>query len=80
MSENFGTVDLQHLVFPATMLIDYIRVYQPEDSINIGCDPPDLPTKAYIEKFPRAYSDANLTTWVDDFKQPWPKTSLQDGC
>ncbi len=25
MSTNFGTVDLEHLQFPAVMLIDYIR-------------------------------------------------------
>lgn len=80
MSENFGTVDLDHLVFPATMLVDYIRVYQHEDAINIGCDPEDFPTKAYIEKFPEAYANANLTTWVNDYHKPWPKNKLEDGC
>ncbi len=28
MSTNFGEVDLDHLTFPAVMLVDYIRVYQ----------------------------------------------------
>lgn len=28
MSTNFGDVDLDHLTFPAVMLIDYVRVYQ----------------------------------------------------
>ncbi len=28
MSTNFGDVDLDHLTFPAIMLIDWIRVYQ----------------------------------------------------
>ncbi len=51
MSTNFGPVDLAHLGFPVHMSIDYIRVYQPEDAINIGCDPPEYPTKAYIETF-----------------------------
>lgn len=46
MSENFGYVDLTHLVFPAIMTIDYVRVYQRSDSINIGCDPEDFPTAA----------------------------------
>ena len=30
MSENFGFVDLENLVFPAKMRVDYVRVYQPE--------------------------------------------------
>jgi beta-glucanase (GH16 family) len=50
MSKNFGTVDLEHLTFPTTMRIDYVRVYQPSDSINIGCDPTDFPTGAYINQ------------------------------
>lgn len=32
------------------MRIDWIRVYQDPNAINIGCDPPDFPTKAYIDK------------------------------
>jgi hypothetical protein len=36
-------------VFPATMEVDWIRVYQHKNSINIGCDPKDFPTRAYIE-------------------------------
>jgi beta-glucanase (GH16 family) len=38
MSLNFGAVDFEHLTFPAVMRVDYIRVYQPKDAINIGCD------------------------------------------
>lgn len=48
MSTNFGTVDLEHLTFPTTMRIDYIRVYQDPNHINYGCDPDDFPTEAYI--------------------------------
>ena len=50
MSTNFGTVDLQHLAFPTNLRIDYIRVYQPSGQKNIGCDPPDFPTAAYINQ------------------------------
>jgi beta-glucan synthesis-associated protein KRE6 len=50
MSQNFGVVDLDHLAFPATMRVDYVRVYQPKDKVNVGCDPKDFPTAAYIEK------------------------------
>lgn len=58
MSSNFGFVDLEHLPFPVTMSVDWIRVYQRTDSINYTCDPPDFPTQAYIN----AYMDA-YTSW-----------------
>ncbi|KAF8911821.1 beta-glucan synthesis-associated protein [Mucidula mucida] len=80
MSTNFGDVDLQHLTFPAIMLVDYIRVYQDPKHINIGCDPDDFPTQSYIKAFPEAYANPNLTTWVDDYKKPFPKNRLVDGC
>ncbi|XP_006461090.1 hypothetical protein AGABI2DRAFT_204568 [Agaricus bisporus var. bisporus H97] len=80
MSKNFGPVDLENLPFPAHMRVDYVRVYQPEDAINIGCDPKEFPTADYINKYIEAYTKPNLTTWVDDFKQPWPRNSLLGQC
>ncbi|KAF8140892.1 glycoside hydrolase family 16 protein [Mycena galopus ATCC 62051] len=80
MSTAFGYVDLEHLTFPATMRIDWVRVYQHPDSINIGCDPPDFPTQAYINAYSEAYTNPLLTTWVDDYKQTIPKNSLIDEC
>lgn len=80
MSENFGYVDFDHLTFPAIMSIDYIRVYQPTDSLNIGCDPDDFPTRAYIEEYIEAYTNPNITTWVDGYKQPFPKNSFLKQC
>ncbi|KAI0698410.1 glycoside hydrolase family 16 protein [Cerioporus squamosus] len=80
MSTNFGFVDIEHLVFPTTMKVDWIRVYQDPDAINIGCDPDDFPTKAYIEEYYEAYTNPNLTTWRDDFKQPFPKSSFLGEC
>ncbi len=50
ISQNFGYVDLDHLTFPTTMKIDWIRVYQDPENINIGCDPSNFPTAAYINK------------------------------
>ncbi|RDB16789.1 Beta-glucan synthesis-associated protein KRE6 [Hypsizygus marmoreus] len=80
VSKNFGDVDFEHLTFPTHMLIDYIRVYQPRDAINVGCNPDAFPTETYISTYLEAYTNANLTTWRDDFKQAWPKNSLIDGC
>ena len=50
MSKSFAAVDLAQLTFPTRLRIDYIRVYQPENAINIGCDPKGYPTEAYINK------------------------------
>ncbi|KIY45768.1 glycoside hydrolase family 16 protein [Fistulina hepatica ATCC 64428] len=80
MSTNFGYVDLDHLTFPTTMRIDYIRVYQRSDRLNIGCDPDDFPTAAYIAKYSEAYSNSNLTTWVGDYGQVNPGNSFLDQC
>ncbi|KAF8807739.1 glycoside hydrolase family 16 protein [Phlegmacium glaucopus] len=80
ISTNFGFVDLEHLTFPTTMRVDYIRVYQPIGSINIGCDPADFPTQAYINQYLDAYTNPNLTTWVNDFKQPFPKNKFLGQC
>ncbi|GJE87669.1 glycoside hydrolase family 16 protein [Phanerochaete sordida] len=80
MSRNFGEVDLDHLTFPTTMKIDYIRVYQDPDHINYGCDPDDFPTQAYINTYIEAYTNPNLTTWRNDFGQPFPKNSFLGQC
>ncbi|EPQ53587.1 glycoside hydrolase family 16 protein [Gloeophyllum trabeum ATCC 11539] len=81
MSTDFTpVVDVDHIPFPVHMTIDWIRVYQPKDSINIGCDPQDFPTQAYINQYMEAYTNPNLTTWTGDFGQPNPKNSLIDQC
>ncbi|KAJ7152187.1 glycoside hydrolase family 16 protein [Mycena crocata] len=80
MSRNFGAVDLDHLVFPTTLSVDYIRVYQYPDSINIGCDPPDFPTQEYINTYIEAYTNPLLTTWIDDYNQTMPKNSFMGAC
>ncbi|KAJ7768363.1 glycoside hydrolase family 16 protein [Mycena metata] len=80
MSGNFGNVDIPHLTFPTTLSLEYVRVYQYADSINIGCDPPDFPTQAYINTYIEAYTNPLLTTWVDDYNQTVPKNSWLGEC
>ncbi|KAG9122163.1 hypothetical protein FRC07_001588 [Ceratobasidium sp. 392] len=80
ISPNFGAIDWDNLVFPTFMLVDWIRVYQPKDAHNIGCDPPDFPTADYINTFIEAYTNPNMTTWVDDYGQVIPKNRLVDNC
>ena len=50
MSTGFGAVNLTFLPFPCVLRIDYIRVYQDPNAINVGCDPADFPTAAYIKE------------------------------
>ncbi|KIY46300.1 glycoside hydrolase family 16 protein [Fistulina hepatica ATCC 64428] len=79
-SSSFTWINYDELVFPTTMSVDYVRVYQKSDSINYGCDPADFPTAAYISTYAEAYADYNLTTWVDDYGQTIPKNNLTDDC
>ncbi|KAK4701471.1 beta-glucan synthesis-associated protein KRE6, partial [Phenoliferia sp. Uapishka_3] len=48
MSTSFTTVLYDELTYPGKMRIDYIRIYQEEDQINVGCSPEEYPTADYI--------------------------------
>ncbi|KAG8827745.1 beta-glucan synthesis-associated protein [Serendipita sp. 401] len=80
LSENFGEVDFENLVFPTKMYVDWVRVYQHPDRINVGCDPDGFPTSNYINHHMEAYTNPNLTTWVDDYGQQMPRNRLIDDC
>jgi hypothetical protein len=47
-AESFGRVDLAQLQFPSQYKLDYVRVYQKKDALNVGCSPPDFPTAQYM--------------------------------
>ena len=53
ISNNWAYIDWNALHFPLTMRIDHVRIYQPEDAINVSCDPDDYPTSNYIETHPK---------------------------
>ncbi|KAJ8690649.1 hypothetical protein PTI98_012059 [Pleurotus ostreatus] len=78
-SLNFGPINFEQVTFPTTMAIDWIRVYQPVGKKNFGCDPADFPTASYINAYPEAYANANLTLW-SQYGQPVPKNRLNGGC
>jgi beta-glucan synthesis-associated protein KRE6 len=82
MSPSFAPdMDISKLTFPATMLVDYIRVYQPRNAHNVGCDPKDRPTMSYIKTYSEAYTNTNLTRWGSpQFNQSEPKNRLNGGC
>ncbi|KAF2724138.1 glycoside hydrolase family 16 protein [Polychaeton citri CBS 116435] len=80
MSSGFAELNLTGLgkLMPATMLIDYIRIYQDEDG-EMTCDPEGYETTEYIANHPEAYGNPNLTHWSQT-KHDWPKNSYVDGC
>ncbi|KZV69173.1 glycoside hydrolase family 16 protein [Peniophora sp. CONT] len=89
LATNWQKIELETMIFPATMLVDYVRVYQRKgassDNVNIGCDPPNFPTMKYIEDHMTAYTNANLSLWAGDASvggagYTKPKNSMYDGC
>jgi hypothetical protein len=40
----------------------------------------DLVTHTLTFRYIEAYTNPNLTTWTNDFKQPFPKNNLTTGC
>jgi beta-glucanase (GH16 family) len=64
MSNGFAALNLTGLdpLMPATMRLDYIRIYQDEDG-EMTCDPKGYPTTEYIANYPEPYSNPNLTHW-----------------
>ncbi|ORX88525.1 beta-glucan synthesis-associated [Basidiobolus meristosporus CBS 931.73] len=64
-SHSWGWLDFSLIEFPSTMWIDYVRVYQLPDKINVSCDPPDYPTAKYIQQHPNAYNNPTPRTWKE---------------
>jgi beta-glucanase (GH16 family) len=65
MSSGFAALNMSGLgaLMPATMRIDYIRIYQNEGEESVTCDPPGYMTTDYIQTHPAAYFNQNLTQW-----------------
>lgn len=79
ISNSWAYIDWASLVFPSEMRVDYVRVYQPPDEINVTCDPEDFPTKDYIDSHAAAYRNVNHTSW-EDAGFEFPRNSLVHGC
>lgn len=75
VSNNWVYIDWPSLSFPSTFRIDYVRLYQPPNQINVGCDPAGFPTSDYIEQHINVYQNANLTSF-EDGGYSFPKHSL----
>ncbi|KAK6343388.1 hypothetical protein TWF730_010977 [Orbilia blumenaviensis] len=79
VSNSWAYIDWPGLEFPTTMYIDYVRIYQPEGSEMITCDPPGYPTTEYIKKHMNAYTNPNITSW-SKAGYSFPKNTLMNGC
>lgn len=64
MAYNFAAInDTIKDYMPGIMRFDYIRIYQDPHNVSVTCDPPGYETTEYISKHPKAYRNANATTW-----------------
>lgn len=65
ISDSFVSLNMTGLgpLLPATMRVDYIRIYQDPDNKSVTCDPPGMETTEYIKEHKEAYSNFNLTLW-----------------
>lgn len=64
LSASFANLNWTGLatLMPATMRFDYIRIYQEGDAV-MTCDPEGYETTEYIANHPKAYQNANMTSW-----------------
>ncbi|CCG24205.1 Kre62 subunit of glucan synthase [Candida orthopsilosis Co 90-125] len=72
-------LQVEDLQLPAKFYIDYIRIYQPSDAIDLTCDPDDFPTSVYIQSHANAYTNWELNTW-NDAGYEFPRNSLENKC
>lgn len=83
LSHNWQDIDPATMLFPAAMLVDYVRVYQRANETNVGCSPAAYPTAEYIAAHMDAYSNPNLTSWAGpgpaSAGYSWPKNALYEG-
>lgn len=64
MSPSFAAINWTSIgtLLPATMRVDYVRIYQDDDG-EMTCDPVDFPTTQYIADHPEPYNNPNVTKW-----------------
>lgn len=79
VSNSWAYIDWQSLYFPMHMRVDYVRVYQPENDINMTCDPDGYPTTDYINSHESAYMNVNATSW-EMAGYSFPHNKVVQGC
>ena len=65
MAPGFQAQDFEHLVFPVSMYVDYIRIYQRRGISNgVTCNPPSRPTSDYINRYNKSLSSWMMCNWT----------------
>jgi beta-glucanase (GH16 family) len=65
ISPTFAFINWTYItpLLPATMRVDYIRIYQNPHDMSVTCDPEGYETTSYIANHPKPYTNPNLTEW-----------------
>ncbi|KAJ1021165.1 hypothetical protein NDA16_003951 [Ustilago loliicola] len=67
MAYNFQPPVWDELTFPGTMKIDYVRMYQRDGRPDkVSCDPPEFPTRKYIERHADVSQNNNVSRFPKD--------------
>ena len=70
---NGGASALDNKHWPAKFYVDHVRVWQKE--VNIGCDPPDFPTRVHIEKNAWMYGEPVRPSGYDTCPEVYPQSA-----
>jgi hypothetical protein len=57
--------------------IDYVRVWQRRERTNVGCNPPDHPTREYIDAHAAFYGEPALPRGYDSCAERYPLSSAR---
>jgi len=72
-SWNGGKNALDNKHWPARLYVDHVRVWQKE--ANIGCDPPDFPTRVHIDKNAWMYGEPARPSGYDTCPEVYPPSA-----
>lgn len=67
-----GGPDATNGHMPGEMLVDFVRVWQSRERTNVGCDPPDYPTRRYIDEHAHLYGTPARPRGYDSCPQIYP--------
>lgn len=73
---NGGKSALDGKHWPAMFYVDYVRVWQAET--NVGCNPPDYPTKTYIQNHAEWYGEPANPSGYDTCPEVYPQSAYDN--
>ena len=75
---NGGKSALDGKHWPASFFVDYVRVWQKKEATNVGCNPPDFPTKTYIEANAPNFGEWVTPTGYETCPEIYPKAAYDN--